>query len=49
MRSVIHQKIEQVLSQSNLWVKIMPDKIFTDLLNFIADGHITQNSALMGD
>ena len=37
MRSVIHQKIEQVLSQSNLWSKIMPEKIFHDLVNFIAN------------
>ena len=35
MRSVIHQKIEQLFSSSNLWASIMPVKIFSDLVTFV--------------
>ena len=37
MRSVIHQKVEQLFSVSNLWASIMPVKIFGDLVSFV--GH----------
>ena len=34
MRILIHHKIEQVLEQGSLWTKIMPHKIFSDLVSF---------------
>ena len=37
MRSVIHQKIEQLFSTSQLWNNMMPVKIFGDLINFISE------------
>lgn len=44
MRRVIHQKIEQVFSQSALWNQIMPSKIFNDLLSFVS--HIDKDTQL---
>ena len=37
MRVLIHCKIEQVMEQASLWTKIMPQKIFTDLVTFCAE------------
>lgn len=34
MRMLIHQKIEQVFERASLWTKIMPQKIFSDLVTF---------------
>ena len=36
MRLLINFKIEQVIQQSNLWTKVMPKKIFDDLIAFCA-------------
>lgn len=37
MRSIIHQKIEQLFGSSNLWTGFMPTKIFNDMVNFVGD------------
>ena len=42
MRSVIHQKIEQLFSSSNLYANIMPVKIFGDLISFVNDNQSDQ-------
>lgn len=39
MRVLIHHKIEQVLDRASLWKKIMPQKIFSDLVHFIAENN----------
>ena len=39
MRVLIHHKIEQVLDRASLWTKIMPQKIFSDLVHFIAENN----------
>lgn len=49
MRSLIHPKIEQVLTCTpNLWANIMPDKIFNDLVQFTgtAAGNSIQNATV---
>jgi len=44
IRVLMHHKIEQELGQAGLWKKIMPQKIFSDLVTFIADasGHLSE-------
>ena len=37
MRSIMHQKIEQLMDNSPLWATMMPVKIFKDLVNFVGD------------
>lgn len=50
MRSLIHQKIHQLMTQSPLYQDYMPGKIFLDLVNFVETANKTyeqQTEALL--